>query len=65
MGNVLWAMQRWSEAVYALEGAATLLVRIGELRAANELLPAVGRIDPDAAYRVQRLLWAAAQGQSG
>ena len=65
MGNVLWTMQRWSEAAYALEGAATLLVRAGELRAASELVPAVGRIDPDAAYRVQRLLWAAAQRQSG
>ena len=65
MGNVLWTMRRWSEAAYALEGAATLLVRAGELRAANELVPAVGRIDPDAAYRVQRLLWDAAQRQSG
>jgi len=65
MGNVLWTMQRWSEAAYALEGAATLLVRAGELGAASELVPAVGRIDPDAAYRVQRLLWAAAQRQSG
>ena len=65
MGNVLWTMRRWSEAAYALEGTATLLVRSGELRAANELVPAVGRLDPDAAYRVQRLLWAAAQGQSG
>ena len=65
MGNVLWAMRRWPEAAYALEGAATLLVRAGELRAASELVPAVGKIDPDAAYRVQRLLWAAAQRQSG
>ena len=65
MGNVLWTMRRWPEAAYALEGAATLLVRAGELRAASELVPAVGRIDPDAAYRVQRLLWAAAQRQSG
>ena len=65
MGNVLWTMRRWSEAAYALEGAATLLVRAGELRAASELVPAVGRLDPDAAYRVQRLLWAAAQRQSG
>ena len=65
MGNVLWAMRRWSEAAYALEGAATLLVRAGELHAANELVPAVGRIDPDAATRIQRLLWAAAQRQSG
>lgn len=65
MGNVLWTMRRWSEATYALEGAATLLVRAGELRAASELVPAVGRIDPDAAYRVQRLLWTAAQRQSG
>ena len=65
MGNVLWTMRRWSEAAYALEGAATLLVRAGELRAANELVPAVGSIDPDAAYRVQRLLWDAAQRQSG
>ena len=65
LGNVLWTMQRWSEAAYALEGAATLLVRAGELRAASELVPAVGRIDPDAAYRVQRLLWTATQRQSG
>ena len=65
MGNVLWTMQRWSEAAYALEGAATLLVRAGELRAASELVPAVGSIDPDAAYRVQRLVWSAAQRQSG
>ena len=65
MGNVLWTMQRWPEAAYALEGAATLLVRAGELRAASELVPAVGRIDPDAAYRVQRLLWTAAQRRSG
>ena len=65
MGNVLWTMRRWPEAAYALEGAATLLVRAGELRAASELVPAVGKIDPDAAYRVQRLLWAAAQRQSG
>ena len=65
MGNVLWTMRRWSEAAYALEGAATLLVRAGELRAASELVPAVGRIDPDAAYRVQRLLWTATQRQSG
>ena len=65
MGNVLWTMRRWSEAAYALEGAATLLIRAGELRAASELVPAVERIDPDAAYRVQRLLWAAAQRQSG
>ena len=65
MGNVLWTMGRWPEAAYALEGAATLLVRAGELRAASELVPAVGRIDPDAAYRVQRLLWATAERQSG
>ena len=65
MGNVLWSMRRWSEAAYALEGAATLLIRAGELRAASELVPAVERIDPDAAYRVQRLLWTAAQRQSG
>ena len=65
MGNVLWEMRRWSEAAYALEGAATLLVRAGELRAASELVPAVGRIDPEAAYRVQRLLWVAAQRLSG
>ena len=65
MGNVLWTMRRWPEAAYALEGAATLLVRTGELRAASELVPAVGRIDPDAAYRVQRLLWAAAQPPPG
>ena len=65
MGNVLWAMRRWSEAAYALEGAATLLVRAGELRAASELVPAVGQIDPDAAYRIQRLLFATAQRQAG
>jgi len=65
MGNVLWAMRRWSEAAYALEGAATLLVRAGELRAASELVPAVGQIDPDAAYRIQRLLFAVAQRQAG
>ena len=65
MGNVLWEMRRWPEAAYALEGAATLLVRAGELRAASELVPAVGRIDPEAAYRIQRLLWVAAQRQSG
>lgn len=65
MGNVLWTMQRWSEAAYALEGAATLLVRAGELRAADELVPVVGSIDPEAAYRVRRLLWTAAQRQSG
>ena len=63
MGNVLWTMRRWPEAAYALEGAATLLVRAGELRAASELVPTVGRTDPDAAYRVQRLLWAAAQSR--
>ena len=65
MGNVLWTMQRWSEAAYALEGAATLLVRAGELRAASDLVPAVGLIDPDAAYRVQRLLWTSSQRQPG
>ena len=65
MGNVLWTMQRWSEAAYALEGAATLLVRAGELHAASELVPAVGRLDRQAAYRIQRLLWAAAQRQAG
>ena len=63
MGNVLWAMRRWPEAAYALEGAATLLVDAGELRAANDLLPAVGRIDPEAAHRVQRRLWIASQRQ--
>ena len=61
MGNVLWAMRRWPEAAYALEGAATLLVDAGELRAANDLLPAVGRLDPEAAHRVQRRLWIALQ----
>lgn len=65
MGNVLWAMQRWPEAAYALEGAATLLVEAGELGAANSLVPAVGSIDPDAAQRVQRRVWAAAQRQPG
>ena len=65
MGNVLWTMGRWAEAAYALEGAATLLVRAGELRAASELLPAVGAIDPGAAYRVQRLLQSAAQRDAG
>ena len=63
MGNVLWAMRRWSEAAYALEGAAVLLVDAGELRAASDLLPAVGRIDPEAAHRVQRRLWIASQRQ--
>ncbi|MCY4221146.1 MAG: hypothetical protein OXC25_04220 [Thiotrichales bacterium] len=65
MGNVLWTMQRWPEAAYALEGAATLLIRAGELRAANELVPAVGRIDRQAAYRIERLLWDASQRQPG
>ena len=65
MGNVLWSMRRWPEAAYALEGAATLLVRAGELRAANELVPAVGRIDRQAAYRIERLLWEAAQRRPG
>ena len=51
MGNVLWAMQRWPEAAYALEGAATLLVAAGELHAASTLVPAVGLIDPEAAQR--------------
>ena len=63
MGNVLWAMRRWPEAAYALEGAAVLLVDAGELRAASDLLPAVGRIDPEAAHRVQRRLWIASQRQ--
>ena len=65
MGNVLWAMRRWPEAAYALEGAATLLIRAGEPRAASELVPAVEWIDPDAAYRVQQLLWAAAERPPG
>lgn len=65
MGNVLWTMRRWPEAAYALEGAATLLARAGELRAASELVPAVGRIDRQAAYRIERLLWEAAQRQPG
>ena len=65
MGNVLWTMRRWPEAAYALEGAATLLVRAGELRAASELVPAVGRIDRQAAYRIERLLWEAAPRQPG
>ena len=65
MGNVLWSMRRWPEAAYALEGAATLLVRAGELRAASELVPAVGRIDRQAAYRIERLLWEAAQRRPG
>lgn len=65
MGNVLWAMRRWPEAAYALEGAATLLIRAGELQAASELVSAVRELDPDAAYRVQQLLWATAQRQSG
>ena len=65
MGNVLWTMRRWPEAAYALEGAATLLVRAGELRAASELVPAVGRIDRQAAYRIERLLWEAAQRRPG
>ena len=65
MGNVLWTMRRWPEAAYALEGAATLLVRAGELRAASELAPAVARIDRQAAYRIERLLWEAAQRRPG
>ena len=65
MGNVLWAMRRWPEAAYALEGAATLLVDAGELRAASDLLPAVGQLDPEAAHRVQRRLWIASQPPSG
>ena len=65
MGNVLWAMRRWREAAYALEGAATLLVRAGELRAARELVPAVGRIDQQAAYRIEQLLWTATRRESG
>lgn len=65
MGNVLWAMGRWPEAAYALEGAATLLVGAGELRAANALLPAVRNIDPDAAHRIQQRLWAASQRPPG
>ena len=65
MGNVLWTMRRWPEAAYALEGAATLLVRAGELRAASELVPAVGRIDRQAAYRIERLLWEATQRRPG
>lgn len=65
MGNVLWAMGRWPEAAYALEGAATLLVGAGELRAANALLPAVRNIDPDAARRIQQRLWAASRRQPG
>ena len=47
------------------QGAATLLVRAGELRAASELVPAVGRIDRQAAYRIERLLWEAAQRRPG
>lgn len=65
MGNVLWAMGRWPEAAYALEGAATLLVGAGELRAANALLPAVRNIDPNAAHRIQQRLWAASRRPQG
>lgn len=65
MGNVLWAMGRWPEAAYALEGAATLLVGAGELRAANALLPAVKNIDPNAAHRIQQRLWAASRRPQG
>ena len=65
MGNVLWAMGRWPEAAYALEGAATLLVGAGELRAANALLPAVRNIDPNAAHRIQQRLWAASRRPRG
>ena len=65
MGNVLWAMGRWPEAAYALEGAATLLVDAGELRAANALLPAVRNIDPNAAHRIQQRLWVASRRQPG
>ena len=65
MGNVLWAMQRWPEAAYALEGAATLLVAAGELHSASTLVPAVGLIDPDAAQRVQQRIWDATQRHPG
>ena len=65
MGNVLWAMRRWPEAAYALEGAATLLVTAGELHAASTLVPAVGMIDPDAAQRVQQRMWAVARREPG
>ena len=64
MGNVLWEMARWSEAAYALEGAATLLVEAGELRAASSLVPAVGNIDPVAARRIQQLLMQATAQRS-
>ena len=64
MGNVLWTMRRWPEAAYALEGAATLLVDAGEFRAANDLLPAVGQLDPEAAHRVRRRLWIVSQPPS-
>ena len=47
-------------------GAATLLVRAGELRAASELVAGrLGRIDRQAAYRIERLLWEAAQRRPG
>ena len=58
MGNVLWQMQRWPQAAYALEGAAVLLVDEGEFRAALELMFAVESIDQDAAYRIRYHLWA-------
>ena len=61
MGNVLWEMRRWSEAAYALEGAATLLVKAGELQAASDLVPAVGSLDPSAARRIQQLVQGALQ----
>ncbi len=57
MGNVLWQMQRWPQAAYALEGAAILLVNAGEFRAALELMPAVESIDPDAGRRIHHHLW--------
>ncbi len=58
MGNVLWRMQQWAQAAYALEGAAILLVDEGEFRAALELMPAVESIDQDAAHRIRYHLWA-------
>ena len=65
MGNVMWQLGRWSEAAYALEGAATLLVQAGELQTAIGLVPAVGSLDPDAARRIQERVRAALQRYPG
>ena len=64
MGNVLLMMRRWPEAAYALEGAASLLVDVGEFRAAISLLPAIRNLDQNAVLRVQQRL-RASQRQPG